>query len=138
MSCACRRSQTKDSRKRRKSRPPDLNHAGRPNTSTNIGAIFLQEQRDILIKLQSKVNISNLVGGPRSYKDQAKDPQASPQIIERGNHPSQRHYGALICNVGKTEGQQAPGPGRPASPGPPGLRINHPRKPPKVPTSRSN
>ena len=75
-----------------------------PDTSTYMGAIFLQEQRDTFIMLQSEANIPDSFGGPGRHKDQAKDPQASAQNVKWGNHPSQRHCGALICNVGETKG----------------------------------
>ena len=120
MSCVCRRSQSKDGRKWRKSWLPGLNRAGRPDTSTYRGTIFLQEQRDMIIMLLSEENISDSVGGPGRHKDQAKDPQASAQIVKWGSYPTQRHCGALICNVGETEGQRAleagtrPPPARPA------------------------
>ena len=81
---------------------------GRPDTSTYMGAIFLQEQRGTFIMLQSEANISDSVGGPRRHKDQAEDTQASAQIIKWGNHPPHRHCGALIYNVGEMEGQGAP------------------------------
>ena len=58
-----------------------------PDTSTYMGAIFLQEQRDMFIMLQSEENISDSVGGPERHKDQAEDPQASAQIIKCENHP---------------------------------------------------
>ena len=77
----------------------------------------------MLTMLLGKASISNSVGGPGRHEDQAKDTQASAQIIKCGNHPFQRHCGALIYNVSKMEGQRAPEPGRPASPGPPSLRI---------------
>ena len=64
--------------------------------------------------LQSEANISDSIGGPGRHEDQAKDPQASDQIVKRENYPSQRHCGALICNVGETEGQRAPEPGHQA------------------------
>ena len=80
---------------------------------------------------------SNLVGGSGRHVDQVEDPQVSAQICKRGSYPTQRQCGALIFKVGETEGQQAPGPGRPASPGPSGLRFQHPRKIPNFPTSWS-
>ena len=78
---------------------------------------------------------SDSVGGPRRHDDQAKEPQVSAQIIKRGSYPTQRQCGALIFNVGKTEGQQAPEAGRSASPGPPGLRFQHLDKVPNLLTS---
>ena len=92
----------------------------------------------MLTMLLSEANIPNLVGGPGRHEDQAKDPQTSAQIVKWGSNPTQRHCGALIYNVGKTEGQQAPEPGRPASPGPPTLGFWHPRKLPDLPTSWSD
>ena len=68
----------------------------------------------MLTMLLSEANISDSVGGPGRHEHQVKDPQASAQIVKWGSYPTQRHCGALICNVGETEGQQAPGPGRPA------------------------
>ena len=68
----------------------------------------------MLTMLLSEANIPDSVDGPGRHEDQAKDPQTSAQIVKWGSYPTQRHYGALICNVGETEGQQAPGPGRPA------------------------
>ena len=95
MTCACRNSLSKDGQNKRRFRPPSIFCAGRPDTSTYMGAIFLQEQRDTFIML-----ISNSVGGPGRHED-----QASAQIVKWGNHPSQRHCGALICNIGEMEGQ---------------------------------
>ena len=66
----------------------------------------------MLTMLLSEANIPNLVGGPGRHEDQAKDPQTSAQIVKWGSNPTQRHCGALICNVDEMEGQQAPGPGR--------------------------
>ena len=77
----------------------------------------------MLPMLLREENISNSVGGPGRHEHQVKDPQASAQIVKWGNYPSQRHCGALICNVGQTEGQRAPEVGRPASPRPPSLRV---------------
>ena len=91
----------------------------------------------MLTMLLSEETIPDSVGGPRRHDDQAKEPQVSAQIIKRGSYPTQRQCGALIFKVGETEGQQAPGPGRPASPGPSGLRFQHPRKIPNFPTSWS-
>ena len=91
----------------------------------------------MFIVLLSEANIPDSVGGPGRHEDQAKDPKASAQIIKWGSYPTQRHCGALIYNVGKTEGQQAPRPGRPASPGLPDPRFWHPRKVPDLLTSWS-
>ena len=133
MSCACRRSQSKDGRKRRKSRPPRLTHAGRPDTSTYRGTSFLQEQRGMLTMLLSEENIPDS-GGPGRHEDQATDPQDSAQIIKWGSYPTQGHCGALICNVGEAEGQWAPEAGRPSSPGP--ASLAHARVKDKQPSNR--
>ena len=76
----------------------------------------------MFIRLQNKANISYPVGGPGMHKDQAKDPHASAKNIKRGNHPSQRHCGVLICNVGEMEDRGAPEAGRSANPRLPGPR----------------
>ena len=124
MSCAYRNSLSKEDRNQRKFRPPGIFRGDRPDTCTYKCAIFLQEQRDTFIRLQSEANISDSVGGPGRHNDQAENPQASAQIVKWGNHPPQRHCGALISNVGETEGQGAPEAGHPASPGPPGLGVH--------------
>ena len=77
----------------------------------------------MLTMLLGKVSISDSVGGSGRHEDQVKDPRASAQIIKWGSYPTQGHCGALICNVGETVGQQAREAGRPASPGPAGLRA---------------
>ena len=73
----------------------------------------------MLTMLLSEENIPDS-GGPGRHEDQATDPQDSAQIVKWGTYPTQRHCGALICNVGETEGQRAleagtrPPPARPA------------------------
>ena len=42
----------------------------------------------MLTMLLSEANISDSIGGPGRHEDQAKDPQASAQIVKWGNHPS--------------------------------------------------
>ena len=64
MSCACRRSKPKNGPKRRRSRPPSLDSAGRPDTSTYMGASLLQEQRDMLTMLLNQGLAPDSVGGP--------------------------------------------------------------------------
>ena len=73
----------------------------------------------MFIVLLSEANIPDSVGGPGRHEDQAKDPQASAQIVKWGSYPTQRHCGALICNVGETGGQRAQEVGRPAPSGRP-------------------
>ena len=137
MSCACKHSLSKDGRNQRKSRPPGTfraNRLGGPRTRRHVSL----QQCDMFIRFQNKANISYPVGGPGRHKVQPKDPHVSAKIVKWGNHPSQRQCGVLICNVGETEGQKAPEAGRPASPGPPDLRNQHPRNIPKEPTSRKD
>ena len=105
MSCLCRRSQSKDGRKRRKTRPRGPNRASWPDTSTYRSASLLKEQRDMLIMLLNEEIISDSVDGPGRHGNQAKDPQVSAQIVKWGSYTTQRKCGALICNVGETEGQ---------------------------------
>ena len=128
MSCACRNSLSKDGRNQRRFRLPGTFRADRPDISTYMGPIFIPEQRDTFIRLHNEANISNSVDRPGRHKDQAKDPHASAQNVKWGNHPSQRHCGVLICNIGETEGWEAPEAGHPASPGPLGLKNQHLRK----------
>ena len=59
----------------------------------------------MLTMLLGKASISNSVGGPGRHEDQVKDPQASAQIIKWGSYPTQGHCRALICIIGKMEGQ---------------------------------
>ena len=74
----------------------------------------------MLTMLLGEENIPDSVGGPGRHEDQAKDPQTSAQIVKCGSYPTLWHCGALICNVGETEGQRAleagtrPPPARPA------------------------
>ena len=77
----------------------------------------------MLTMLLSEANNSDSVGEPGRHEDQAKDPQASDQIVKRENYPSQRHCRALIYNVGEIEGQRAPEPGLQALET--GIRGNH-------------
>jgi len=77
MSCACRRSQPKNGQKQRKSRPPGLYRAGRPNTSTYMGASLLQEQHDMFTMPLNQGLAPDLVGGPKRHGHQPKDPQVS-------------------------------------------------------------
>ena len=42
----------------------------------------------MLIMLLSEVNIPDSVEGPKRHEDQAKDPQASTQIVKRGSYPT--------------------------------------------------
>ena len=79
----------------------------------------------MLTMLLSEANNSDSVGEPGRHEDQAKDPQASSQIVKWGSYPTQMHCGALICNVGKTEGQRALEVGRPASSGRPAYVSKH-------------
>ena len=79
----------------------------------------------MLTMLLSEANISDSVGGPGRHEDRAKAPQASAQIVKWGSYPTQRHCGALICNVGEMGGQRAPEVGRPASSGRPAYVSKH-------------
>ena len=123
MSSAFRNSQPKDSQNQRRSRPPGIIRAGRPNTSTYMGAISLQEECDMLTMILSEAHILDSICGPGRHEDQAKDPQTSAQIVKCGSYPTLWHYGALICNVGETEAQWAPEAGRPISPGRASLHV---------------
>ena len=75
-----------------------------PDTSTYMGPILLLEQCDTFIRFHKKANISYPVSGPGRHKVQTKDPHASGKNVKWGNHPVQRQCGALMCNVGETEG----------------------------------
>ena len=90
MSCVCRNPMSKDGRNQRKSRPPGIFRADRPDTSTYMGLIILLEQCDMFIRFQNKENISYSVGGPGRHKDQLKSPPASAKIVKWGNHPFQK------------------------------------------------
>ena len=79
----------------------------------------------MLPMLLSEENISNSVAGPGRHEDQAKDPQVSAHIVKWGSYPTQRHCGALICNVGETGGQRGPEVGHLASSGRPAYVSKH-------------
>ena len=72
--CACKRSQPKNGRKQRKSRPPSLDRAGQPDTSTYMGASLLQEQHDMLTMLLNQGLAPDSVGGPGRHRHQPKGP----------------------------------------------------------------
>ena len=82
MSCACRRSQSKDCQKWRKSRPPGLNCAGQPNNSTYMGVSLIQGQLDMFTMPLNQGSTPDSVGGPGRHEDQPKDPQVSAQMIK--------------------------------------------------------
>jgi len=48
----------------KKTRPPGLDHAGWPDTSTYMGTSLLQEQRDMFTMPLNQGLAPNLVGGP--------------------------------------------------------------------------
>ena len=50
---------------------------------------------------------SDSAGGPGKHEGQPKDPQVRAKITKRRLYPSEGQFGALIYDVGETEGQQA-------------------------------
>ena len=74
MSCACIRSQCKNGRKQRKSGPPSIDRAGRPDTSIDMGASLLQENGDMLTMPLNQGLAPDSVSGPGRHGHESKGP----------------------------------------------------------------